>query len=250
MNSKVPDRESPSPADSGLVTLKRRSLSTVVADALAKAIRDGELVPGDRILEVPMSERLGVSRATLREAIKTLAADGLLEIREDRGAHVRRLDVDEIADMIVMRATIEGMAARLLAGNRDPDALAKIARVARQMEKESRKGKSARWRELDTIFHETIVTASGNPMLLKAWSNINMLLRLFMQRINPAYDTSPQRVVSNHDRFVQVLTTGSPGEAERVVRSIIVSTGFKALGRPAPAGLGQLDEEFTGEGSR
>lgn len=228
------------PAESGLARLERRSLSAVVADALAKAIRDGELRPGDRILEVQMSERLGVSRATLRESIKTLAADGLLEVREDRGAYVRRLDNDEIANMIVMRATIEGMAARLVAGMRDAEALARIAKVARRMETEAKNGKSIRWRQLDTVFHETIVAASGNPMLLKAWSNINVLLRLFMQRINPAYDISPEQVLRNHDSFVEVLAKGSPDEAERLVRSIIVSAGFRALGRNPPAGLDRL----------
>lgn len=212
-----------------------------MADALAKAIRDGELKPGDRLLEVQISERLAVSRATLREAIKTLAADGLLEIREDRGVHVRRLNVDEIADMIVLRATIEGMAARLVAGRRDTKALARIATVARQMERQASSGKSLRWRELDTVFHETIVTAAGNPMLLKAWNNIIVLLRLFMQRINPAYDSSPEQVVSNHNQFVEVLKSGSPAEAERIVRSIIIATGFRALGRPPPAGLDQVD---------
>jgi DNA-binding GntR family transcriptional regulator len=228
-------------ADSGLAPLKRRSLSAVVADALAKAIRDGELRPGDRLLEVQISERLGVSRATLREAIKTLAADGLLEIREDRGAHVRQLNIDEIADTIVLRATIEGMAARLVAGRRDPKTLNQIAAVARQMERQASSGKSLRWRELDTVFHETIVTASGNPMLLKAWSTNIVLLRLFMQRINPAYDSTPEQVVHNHAQFVQVLKTGSPADAERVVRSIIISTGFRALGRTAPPGLDAID---------
>lgn len=223
-----------------LAKLERRSLSTAVADALARAIRSGELVPGDRILEVQMSERLGVSRATLREAIKTLTADGLLEIRDDRGAYVRKLDTDEIADMIVMRATIESMAARLVAGRRDREALSRIAKVARRMENEAKNGKSARWRQLDTIFHETIVAASGNPMLLKAWSNINVLLRLFMQRINPAYDTSPEQVLGNHDSFVEVLTRGTPDEAERLVRNIIVTTGFRALGRTPPPGLGEM----------
>lgn len=229
--------------ESGLVKLERRSLSAVVADALAKAIREGELLPGDRILEIQMSERLGVSRATLREAIKTLAADGLIEIRDDRGAYVRKLDNDEIASMIVMRATIEGMAARLVAGRRDTGALARIARVARRMETEAKHGKSARWRQLDTVFHETIVAAAGNPMLLKAWSNINVLLRLFMQRINPAYDISPEQVLRNHDIFVDVLSRGSPDEAERVVRQIIVSTGFRALGATPPAGLEQFQSE-------
>lgn len=229
--------------ESGLVKLERRSLSAVVADALAKAIREGELLPGDRILEIQMSERLGVSRATLREAIKTLAADGLIEIRDDRGAYVRKLDNDEIASMIVMRATIEGMAARLVAGRRDTGALARIARVARRMETEAKHGKSARWRQLDTVFHETIVAAAGNPMLLKAWSNINVLLRLFMQRINPAYDISPEQVLRNHDSFVDVLSRGSPDEAERVVRQIIVSTGFRALGATPPAGLEQFQSE-------
>lgn len=224
----------------GLARVERRSLSTAVADALARAIRTGELTPGDRILEVQMSERLGVSRATLREAIKTLTADGLLELRDDRGAYVRKLDTDEIADMIVMRATIESMAARLVAGRRDRDALSRIAKVARRMENEAKNGKSARWRQLDTVFHETIVTAAGNPMLLKAWSNINVLLRLFMQRINPAYDTSPEQVLSNHDSFVEVLAKGTPDEAERLVRSIILTTGFRALGRPLPPGLANM----------
>jgi DNA-binding GntR family transcriptional regulator len=212
----------------GLARVERRSLSTAVADALARAIRTGELTPGDRILEVQMSERLGVSRATLREAIKTLTADGLLELRDDRGAYVRKLD------------TIESMAARLVAGRRDRDALSRIAKVARRMENEAKNGKSARWRQLDTVFHETIVTSAGNPMLLKAWSNINVLLRLFMQRINPAYDTSPEQVLSNHDSFVEVLAKGTPDEAERLVRSIILTTGFRALGRPLPPGLANM----------
>jgi DNA-binding GntR family transcriptional regulator len=219
-----------------------QSLSTSVADALAKAIREGELLPGDRILEVQMSERLGVSRATLREAVKTLSADGLLEILDDRGAYVRKLDTDEIAAMIVMRATIEGMAARLVAGQRDRAALAEIEKVARRMETEAKNGKSARWRQLDTVFHETIVAAAGNPMLLKAWSNINVLLRLFIQRINPAYDISPEQVLSNHDSFVQVLKSGTPDEAEALVRHIIISTGFRTLQRDPPAGLSSRAE--------
>jgi DNA-binding GntR family transcriptional regulator len=229
----------------GLARLKRRSLSTAVADALAGAIRNGELLPGDRILEVQMAERLGVSRATLREAIKTLTADGLLEIRDDRGAYVRKLDTDEIADMIVMRATIEGMAARLVAGRRDREALSRIAKVARRMETEAKNGKSARWRQLDAVFHETIVAAAGNPMLLKAWSNINVLLRLFMQRINPAYDTSPEQVLANHDSFIDVLAKGTPDEAERLVRHIIVTTGFRALGRTPPSGLAGLNDTVS-----
>jgi DNA-binding FadR family transcriptional regulator len=80
-------------------------------------------------------------------------------------------------------------------------------------------------------------------MLLKAWSNINVLLRLFMQRINPAYDISPEQVLRNHDSFVDVLSRGSPDEAERVVRQIIVSTGFRALGATPPAGLEQFQSE-------
>jgi DNA-binding GntR family transcriptional regulator len=234
------EQEAARPGSATLGRLKRQSLSTAVADALAKAIRDGELLPGDRILEVQMSERLGVSRATLREAVKTLAADGLLEIRDDRGAYVRKLDTDEIADMIVLRATIEGMAARLVAGRRDPSSLAQIAKVAQRMELEAKNGKSARWRQLDTVFHETIVKAAGNPMLLKAWSNINVLLRLFMQRINPAYDTSPAQVLENHDSFVEVLRSGTPDEAETLVRHIIISSGYRTLQRDPPPGLAPL----------
>ena len=67
-----------------------------------------------------------------------------------------------------------------------------------------------------------------------------------MQRINPAYDLTPEQVARNHERFVQVLTSATPDEAERVVRGIIVSAGFGALGRSPPPGLGQLTHEQTG----
>lgn len=88
-----------------------------VLAALRKMIASGELAPGERVAEIPISKRLGVSRMPIRLAVRALAEEGLLAPAGKRGFMVRKVTAKEVADAIEVRGALEGLAARLLAEN-------------------------------------------------------------------------------------------------------------------------------------
>ncbi|MBV8150482.1 MAG: GntR family transcriptional regulator [Candidatus Eremiobacteraeota bacterium] len=218
--------------------LSRDSIVNRIADSLSRAIAAGDLTPGERIVEIPMAERFGVSRGSLREALKILVTEGVLELRPDRGVYVAKPDAAEIGEMIVTRAVIEGVAARLFAASATPAQHEELAALCRRMEVAAETTESTgEFRKLDWDFHEYIVQASGNRYLIKSWTSIRSLLRLYMMRINPLYETAKSYTLDSHRRFLAVLSNGSALEAERAFRRVILETGFKTIGLDRPAGL-------------
>src|ERR1700744_3758479 len=93
----------------------QRSLSAVVADRVVEAMRSGVLGPGERIVEATLARQLGVSRGPLREALKALAADHLVDRRHNRGTFAAQITPEQALQMVTMRAALEGLAARLVA---------------------------------------------------------------------------------------------------------------------------------------
>ena len=90
----------------------QRSLPEIVAERLVEAIRSGTLMPGERLVETALADKLKVSRGPLREALKALEANHLVESRRGRGTYVRAVTPEEVAQMIAVRALLEGLAAR------------------------------------------------------------------------------------------------------------------------------------------
>jgi GntR family transcriptional regulator of vanillate catabolism len=88
------------------------SVSSAVTDRLRSAVLAGDFTPGDRLYEVPLSERFGVSRTPLRTALQALASDGLLEHVPNRGYYVRAFDIEETLQAYEIRAVLEGLAAK------------------------------------------------------------------------------------------------------------------------------------------
>ncbi|HWJ80762.1 MAG TPA: GntR family transcriptional regulator [Nocardioides sp.] len=94
--------------------------------AIRAAIVEGRYEPGTRLVEQRIAEEFDLSRTPVREALRTLEAEGLVQIEPHRGATVRRLDADEIVDLYALRARLEGYAAELAAQRHDADDLAAI----------------------------------------------------------------------------------------------------------------------------
>ena len=144
----------------------RRTLRTQVLAALRDELISGGLQPGQRVNEVEVAEELGVSRGTLREAIRNLEQEGLLESVPHRGTFVRELTPEEVVHVYEVRASLESRAARNASARLD-DAMrekleAALARFQEVMESD------AAFREIvtaDLAFHEAICEASGNPIL-------------------------------------------------------------------------------------
>jgi DNA-binding GntR family transcriptional regulator len=139
---------------------------------LRRLIEIGELAPGERLREVAISERLGMSRTPVREAFRTLAAEGLVELLPNRSVVVAEIDRSEIADVFLALGTLEALAATQ-ACERITDA--EIARLgALQAELERYYGAYDRENYVNTnrAIHDVIVRASRNASLIVAWRTI------------------------------------------------------------------------------
>jgi DNA-binding GntR family transcriptional regulator len=214
----------------------QRSLPEIVAERLVEAIRSGTLMPGERLVETALAEKLKVSRGPLREALKALEANHLVESRRGRGTYVRAVTPDEVAQMIAVRALLEGLAARLVAVHATPAMVDQLERLHRRIEIAAHAGETAEWRDLDWSFHELICTYSGNAFLLASWRSISNLVRIYLHQ-HPAFLTNREGVLGNHAAFLDAISAKDPDRAEAVFRTVLLRTGFGRLGMQVPESL-------------
>ncbi len=142
---------------------------------LREMILNGELAPGTRVAEIPVAERLGVSRTPVRYALGVLAGEGLIVATDNgRGFLVRGFSLKDIIDAIELRGTLEGMAARLVAEDGWTESLARdLARCLEEGEAVIAPGRllaesGGRWAAINERFHRLIVHACGSQPLINA----------------------------------------------------------------------------------
>ena len=217
----------------------QQSLPEVVGRRVVDAIRTGVLRPGARIIEAELAQKLGVSRGSLREALKALEANHLVEHRRSRGTFVAQASPPEVLQIVTLRATLEGLAARLVTANGDAASLAGLEAQQAAMRADAKAGRVDTWREHNWQFHEMVCRASGNAALLRAWSSISNQVRLFLHE-HPAFEHEADEVLRNHVRMMAALRAGDPDAAERVFRAVILRSGLRRLGLDAPPGLADL----------
>ena len=215
------------------------SLPEMVAEKVVEAMRNGALRPGERIVEATLARKLGVSRGPLREALKALEANHIVERRRSRGTYVAQVTADQALQMVTMRALLEGLAARLVAARRTPETLDMLESRHQQVRASAASGRTSEWRDEDWHFHEMVCRAAGNEFLLRAWLSIGNLVRLFLHR-HPAYEHEPADVLRNHERLIAVLRSGDPDAAEATFRAVILRSGLRRLGAQPPAGFASL----------
>lgn len=217
----------------------QRSLPEVIAERIVEAIRTGTLKPGERIVEAALARKLNVSRAPLREALKHLEASQLVERRHNHGTFVAQVTKERALELVILRATLEGLAARLVAARRTEEMLAAFSAQTDRMRELSAAQNVDAWREADWQFHEMLCRASGNDLLLRSWLSISLLVRLSLLG-NPDFDLEPDQIIRNHVRMLAVLRSGTPDEADAAFRSMILSSGLRTLGIAPPPELASL----------
>ena len=222
-------------------------LAKAVAARLSEAILSGHFDPGERLRETSIAEKLDVSRASLREALRTLAAEGLVEIRQSRGAHVINPSPEEIEQMSLFRALLEGAAARLVASRRDPGSLARLDAILQRHkavvlpEQDYEAFLRAHWE-----FHHAICEESGNSYIVKAIQSASHAIRIYHRVKRP----DAAQMFRNNAVYLDAMSTRSPSEAEAVLRSQIIRAAYEMLGREIPAAVRQyvthyIDENFA-----
>lgn len=141
-------------------------LRDVIFDTLRNAIVNGDLRPGERLMEVYLAEQMGVSRTPVREAIRRLEADGLVTMEPRRGTRVAEISVKDIVDVLEVRSTLDRMATGLAAKRIQPQQIRALEAVHKQYAAHVLKENIEGAIKKDIEFHDLIYQASGNPRLV------------------------------------------------------------------------------------
>lgn len=182
----------------------RASAVDVAYEALRGMLLLFELRPGERLNEVHLAERLGLSRTPLREALNRLAAERLLVARGGQGFFVRDLDLREAMDLYELREALEATAFRLACERATPAAIAGLGRAwrARQRQLARAQDRAAMVME-DVRFHESLCALAANAELLRAVAEVNARTTF----IRWAYATGPRPELNfdEHDALLEAL---------------------------------------------
>ncbi len=147
-------------------------LRDVIFTTLRDAIVTGELKPGERLMEVALAEKMGVSRTPVREAVRRLEMEGLVTMTPRKGTHVAELSVKDIMDVLEVRAALDKLATQLAAGRIRQDNIRRLESIHRQyiasLQKENLPGAIKK----DVEFHDVIYQASGNNKLMSVAANL------------------------------------------------------------------------------
>jgi GntR family transcriptional regulator, vanillate catabolism transcriptional regulator len=187
-------------------------LTDQVVLRLREMILRGELRGGGRVAEIPVAERLGVSRTPVREALTVLAQEGLLEIAGKRGYRVVEFGAKEIEDAVDLRGILEGTAARLVAEMGPPDELLQTLEAClasgTKIVGNARYGvdDDVRWSEMNGRFHRAIVEASANRALQTALALNNKLPFASAQAVLGG-EGRTKRVAKRHREVMQLAQT-------------------------------------------
>jgi DNA-binding GntR family transcriptional regulator len=183
-----------------------------------------KLKPGDKLDECRLAEMYGTSRTPVREALRQLSSNGLIEIRPHKGAIVAKLGIRELVELLEVMAELEGACGRLAAKsclNSDVDAIV-VAQESCRKFAELRDAQS--YQKANEAFHEAIYAASRNDCLVKLTLSIRNRVAAY-RRLQLEQMNRIKFSVTDHDRIVHAIQEGLPDEADRLLQLHILNLG-------------------------
>jgi DNA-binding GntR family transcriptional regulator len=208
-----------------LPRIERRSLRDIVVDAIRDAVIQGKFKPGEKIPEGELAAQLGVSRTPIREAIRILEQQGLVETRPKNGTYIAETDWPSVHDGLLLRMALEELAfdqARQRLPAAEWDALCDtLGELLEGMRRAVGKGDIVAATELDVRWHTLLVEAAANPYLARAWHNTGISFLIWSPE-RELYPLSPKEwsivFESRHEELLRALRSGDPEEGRRAVR--------------------------------
>jgi DNA-binding GntR family transcriptional regulator len=211
----------------------RGSLSRVVSEQIRGRILDGTLKPGERLVEDRLSAELGVSRVPVREALRGLSVEGLVTLLPRRGATVVEITPETVAELVEVRALLEGLNARLAAQRHDPEIVAQLKDTLARGNEAAMVGTAEELARLNAEFHERLAEASRNAVL-------SDVMRGLRERTSIAFAINGRaRAREDWEEHAGILAAVIAGDAElaallanRHVQN--AAAAFAAAGSAAP----------------
>jgi len=208
-----------------------QSIHYSVYSALRKAIFDGDLQDGERIVEAEVSRKLGISRAPIREALQSLRQAGLVEHEPRRGWYVIGLQPDDMWDIYLIRAAIEAIAARRVAEQMSAELTAQLQALIAQMAVAAEKDDPDALAAYDVQFHELIIQHGGSNQLQRIWRQLHPQDWTIMSVLRLP-EVPLAEMAQRHRTVLDAITSGDPSWAEAVIRRHILELAQRVLGLP------------------
>ncbi len=170
-------------------------LRDVVFNTLRQAILTGELKPGERLMEIHLANRLGVSRTPIREAIRKLELEGLVIMIPRRGAEVAQITEKSMNDVLEVRRAMDALCIELACERITDEELAELKQACERFEQAVKTGDVKSIAQTDVALHDIIVKATGNMRLVQLINNLSE--QMYRYRFEYIKD------VSQHDRLIE-----------------------------------------------
>lgn len=185
----------------------RKVFREEIRTAIRDAIFSGTLKPGDRIIETYWAKELGVSQGPVREAIRDLEAQGLVETVPFKGSRVRSLTEKDVRDNYSVRICLESKSIRdaitMLTDDGLAELTARLKEILKDMDACAKRGDLLNFTECDTAFHRAIIDATENQVLLRLWEQCNMRNWFAVSALTNV--ESLQQLQSEHQRIYQAI---------------------------------------------
>lgn len=216
------------PPGDGPAPIARRSLHDQVVGRVRDLITDGTLEPGSRIKEGQLGAQLGVSRTPLREALKFLASEGLIELVAARGAIVRRFTAKDVRDMLDVLGVLESFAARLACRVASDDDIAEVRRLHDRMVERYEAHDRLEYFHLNQQIHSAFLRLADNAALEEAHASIQSR----MKRIRYVGNEEPRKwaaALAEHDQMIRALERRDGDALAAIVTKHLENTWERVL---------------------
>lgn len=223
-------------------SIVRRDLPKEIVTRLRQEIVSGHWAPGERVTEQLLSERFGVSRTPLREALKVVAAEGLLELLPNRGAIIVEPTLEEAVEKVQVLGALESLAFQLACTAAADEELKELEQIHAKMMQAHEKGQAKRYFELNDTFHRAVVIAAHNRTLADlhgiAFRHVKQA-RLISEFRSIVHDSSSDE----HQTIIDALMRRDGDAAKKAIekhmtsirQSIAVPSATEKPAAPAPA---------------
>jgi DNA-binding GntR family transcriptional regulator len=217
-----------------MIKSSHKQLAHVIADRVRSDILEGRLKPGEWVRQERLAQEVGASQMPVREALKRLEAEGLLEHVPYRGVRVVQFEVADVEDLYACRMFIEGMTARFAAMSITDEEIRELTELHGRMARFVDPEDLPEYRDLNRRFHTLIFNASRRSYLIRSLSQLWAAFPTMLWSNIPhaAQESVPGREADDtveHEAIVRALAARDPEAAERAVRDHIEAAGQALL---------------------
>lgn len=197
-------------------------LRDVVFKTLRQAILKGDMEPGERLMEITLANKLGVSRTPIREAIRKLELEGLVHMVPRKGAIVASISEKDMRDVLEVRVTLEELAVKLAVYSMEESDIDQLKRAARNFESAVIARDIVDIVEADVMFHDVIYNKTNNGRLIQIINNLRE--QMYRYRLEYVKDARTHSIlISEHQDIITALEKRDVDEAKKAVRQHIVN---------------------------